>query len=179
MCGFLLQIYVINPILDDLKNVIRTSEHDGLTGICNRNRFSRKVKYYNSLKSIGILFIDVNDLKKMNDIYGHEKGDELIVAVADTIKSLKTEERNIDYYRFGGDEFIIVLPNATFSCLEEVQRELLAKMEKVQLEGIMQKYSVAVGKAYKDISIDVEVLVKKADIEMYLHKKESKKAANR
>lgn len=167
------QIFVINPIVEELQNAKRTAGQDVLTGIGNRNSFIERTPFYNDCKSIGILFIDVNDLKKTNDTYGHEAGDELICSVAKTIKNLEGVN---DCYRFGGDEFVIVLPNATLQQLEKVQKDLSNKIAQLQLNLSPNKCSVAIGSGYKDFDINVESLIKKADTDMYQQKKKQKAA---
>ena len=87
------------------------SEHDELTGLYNKrslNRYLEDVFEACKLneKELGILFLDIDYFKQLNDRYGHGKGDEGICAVADTLKRIFPE----DYVaRYGGDEFLVVM----------------------------------------------------------------------
>ena len=78
------------------------SEHDSLSGCYNRVHLERVKEQYENQLLTYVIFIDVNNLKKMNDIYGHEAGD------------LKFWESYGDVYRMGGDEFMVVLSNLDF-----------------------------------------------------------------
>lgn len=87
------------------------SEHDGLSGCYNRVHLDRVKSQYENQQSTFIIFIDVNNLKKMNDIYGHEAGDNLIKSAANALSFWNSHG---DVYRMGGDEFMIVLSNKNF-----------------------------------------------------------------
>jgi len=101
------------------------SEHDELTGLYNKrslNRYLEDVFEDCKLneKELGILFLDIDYFKQLNDRYGHGKGDEGICAVADTLKRIFPE----DYVaRYGGDEFLVVMP----------ERDLAYAMEHAEL----------------------------------------------
>jgi len=106
---------------------------DGLTGLFNHrviiekltSEINRGVRYGHE---ISVAMLDIDDFKKVNDIYGHLKGDEVIRAVADTIiKNI----RNIDMAgRYGGEEFLIVLPETdlknAYIVLERIRKDIEA-----------------------------------------------------
>lgn len=167
-----LHCYLINPIIQAIHHTRSISEHDGMTGLCNRVRFQKKIQEYNQCESIGVLFIDVNDLKKTNDFYGHEAGDELICSVSQLIKNLNS--KNLDSYRFGGDEFVVILSNSTEEQIEEKLKEFLDKIENISLKLSPIKVSVACGIAFTTSDINVKSLIKKADYNMYKNKMEQK-----
>ena len=101
------------------------ADHDELTGLYNKrnlNRYLEDVFEACKLneKELGILFLDIDYFKQLNDRYGHGKGDEGICAVADTLKRIFPE----DYAaRYGGDEFLVVMP----------ERDLTYAMEHAEL----------------------------------------------
>lgn len=108
--------FKINPKLVDIKSfehVIRTSTHDALTGLLNRNYFQdtlghqlAQAKRFDS--NLSLLFIDIDDFKEVNDGYGHVVGDSVIRRVA---KIIKTEIRQSDLaIRYGGEEFVVLMP---------------------------------------------------------------------
>lgn len=164
---------LIKPIIQAIHHTKRISEHDGMTGLCNRVRFQKKIQEYNQCESIGVIFIDVNDLKKTNDFYGHEAGDELLCSVSKLIKNLNSN--NLDSYRFGGDEFVVILSNSTEEQIEEKLKEFLDKIENISLKLSPIKVSVACGIAFTTSDINVNSLIKKADYNMYQNKMEQKK----
>ena len=78
------------------------SEHDALTGCYNRNHLSKVKSRYEQQRSFFVVFIDVNNLKRMNDEFGHEAGDSLLKNVASKMQFWNSYG---DVYRLGGDEF--------------------------------------------------------------------------
>lgn len=87
---------------------------DHMTGLYNRTAFSEhKVEYkhiIDSFSPLGIIQFDVNNLKKVNDTLGHEKGDQMIKAVADGLKHAFSEYTDTCFsYRTGGDEFLTII----------------------------------------------------------------------
>ena len=86
---------------------------DPLTSLYNRFYFDKKIAKYvkKDLFPVGIIFGDVNGLKLINDTFGHQEGDEFLIIVSKILKEVCTETETP--FRFGGDEFCIVLPNAS------------------------------------------------------------------
>jgi diguanylate cyclase (GGDEF)-like protein len=84
------------------------SEHDILTGCYNRNYLDRVKGSYEASQNFVVCFIDVNNLKRMNDEFGHEAGDILLRAAA---SKLAYWSKLGDVYRMGGDEFMFVIVN--------------------------------------------------------------------
>lgn len=82
------------------------SYHDNSTTFYNRNRYIKDTqKLFNMDTSLGIIYLDVNGLKDVNDQFGHEVGDALLVECA---RRMKMVFKKADFYRIGGDEFIII-----------------------------------------------------------------------
>lgn len=133
---------------------------DGMTGALNRNAFIRDTMPDDSkeLLSAGCFFVDINGLKRMNDTYGHEAGDELIRQVYDAVCS---EVKDYPVYRLGGDEFVVLCQN--------VSREEMAVMEQKLQKKLSGEngYSAAVGAAYLENPNDLSVMIDEADQRMY------------
>lgn len=146
------------------------SEHDLLTGLYNRRSYFTKCKEeYNMLASVGIFFMDVNNLKDTNDRYGHDAGDALLKKAAESIKAMVSE--NLHGFRMGGDEFIMVALNCTESDVSEIKARWQKELDIVNEKYGMSPCSVAVGTAFAKGSFQIEELCKIADDRMYEDKR--------
>ena len=150
--------------------------YDSLTGVYNRHfmeeTLSREVKQSKRYhRNIAFIMIDLNDLKEINDKYGHKTGDEVIKIVS---RILKNEARETDIIvRFGGDEFLIILPETSNEVFKIKERYIKA-MEKWNKKNDKYPFNVSfsVGSAYwaPNKYDDVDKVIEKADQKMYHHK---------
>ena len=138
------------------------SYKDGLTGLYNRNKYIQILTSYEPTqnKSVGVMYLDLNGLKKVNDQQGHEAGDILICNVAKIIDAIYPNEA----YRIGGDEFVIV-------SFDTEQKEFEQKVMMLQEKMIEKHISVSIGALWKEKCDDIEALLKNADECMYEEKK--------
>jgi diguanylate cyclase (GGDEF)-like protein len=127
----------INRILRERRlraELKRISTRDGLTGLYNRRYFDENLKHeasraFRQNYSLYLLFIDLDDLKAYNDKYGHQQGDNLLIELAEII--LDNVRKDVDSaYRYGGDEFAIVLPHANRQQALMVAERLLKSFSK-------------------------------------------------
>ena len=146
---------------------------DPLTGTANRLAFDEALqRLIDKVKEepFGLVLVDVDGFKQINDIRGHEFGDRILVDVADRMKA--TVRENDVVSRFGGDEFAVLLPNTLGVSLDEVVQRLGEKL-RFDRDGV--KVSVSIGACHSDQ--DLQTMVGAADREMYackrLHKKNS------
>jgi diguanylate cyclase (GGDEF)-like protein/PAS domain S-box-containing protein len=147
--------------------------HDVLTGLHNRKAFLEKLdevlreaKRYENFRSL--LFIDLDHFKKVNDVYGHEVGDKLLMQVATRLTEIL---RDTDYVsRLGGDEFTIILGGPAKTNLEKVAARVLKTLSKpYTIQGIKIDFvtpSIGAG-TYPEDGQDAEILLKNADGAMY------------
>lgn len=156
------------------QNMIKIqAETDGLTGLENRGKYNDRIKNeYSKLNSVYIAFIDVNYLKKMNDICGHEAGDSVLKRVANEMKRLICE--NIHGYRIGGDEFVLIFCNYAKEKAEHVLKEWEKDIEPLNRKEDPVHCSLAIGKAFSQKPVDIEKVLKDADKDMYEVKKAMK-----
>ena len=145
------------------------AQTDSLTFLNNRYSYSEKVNEINEdLKNqkdikFTVIMIDLNFLKKLNDVHGHEKGDIAFQRVADYIKEVFGIGNS---YRIGGDEYIAFVPDSTANDINARVQELKQKVEQ-------RNYHIAVGVEKQAIDIlDMERLIKKAEMRMYKNKEE-------
>lgn len=167
-----IRLYIENSMMRE--KLIYDSEHDGLTGMYNKGKYLAMLESdYQNLDSIGIFNFDVNNLKKMNDTYGHEAGDRLIIKGADSIR--KVTSSTVHGYRMGGDEFLMIACNVTEAEVTELKERWEAELARLNTleDGI--ECVIAAGVVYGGKGYDFAALMKEADERMYEDKKKKKK----
>lgn len=149
------------------------SHHDALTGIYNRTYFETELKaskYIND-GGLGVIVVDIDGLKFINDTFGHAKGDQLLVQAVHCLKNAFGDNAAIS--RIGGDEFAILLHGITISDVEElykyIQDSIQSENNRLPVDEIPLQMSV--GYAYSaEAGISIEELFRKADNKMYREK---------
>ena len=141
---------------------------DTLTRLHNRNRFNHVCDEYTRYprSRVGVAFFDLDGLKTMNDTYGHDAGDRLIVSAADSIRSLFSGNS----YRVGGDEFAVIVPNIE-------QDEFDIQVDKVRRLMKKNDISVAIGVSWHEECLSIKRQLKEADERMYIEKAEHRRLA--
>ena len=128
--------------------------------------FLRQLEYK---EDVGVIYLDIDNLKKMNDTYGHEKGDEVIIKAANFIR--KHTQPGFSSCRIGGDEFVMLIRG----CSEETLNALVAIMREDR-EGDLSDTSaefycrLAIGGAFRKKGEIIADTIKRADEEMYKNK---------
>ncbi len=168
-----IKLYIENGIMRE--KLVYESEHDGLTGLYNKGKYLAMLeKEYLDMDSIGIFNFDVNNLKTMNDNFGHEAGDKLLIKAANSIR--KVTNNKVHGYRMGGDEFLMVACNVTQKEVDSIKarwEEELARLNTAD-DGI--ECVIAVGVVYGEKGYNLSALMKEADELMYEDKKRKKKS---
>ena len=160
--------------LEAMREIKNLSEHDALTNLLNRAKFdSLSRTEYRMLRSCGVIWFDVNNLKKTNDACGHIVGDQIIRLAADSIRSITN--RRIHGYRMGGDEFLVVVCDGEEEEVEDLL-QLWRERFKAMNETTRYPCSVAVGVAWAEGNFSLDELIRMADKEMYKDKHLAKKA---
>ncbi len=142
----------------------KLNDVDQLTGCYNRRCYGEKLKELqeNPPEKLGILFINLNGLRKTNEFFGYEVGD---IQILKTLAQLRHHFQE-DYYRISGDEFISFLP-------EMEERDFHSRVEALQTElHDSNNNSFSVGSAWNHKDYDVMKLVATADTVMYINKQE-------
>ncbi|TDO78293.1 PAS domain S-box-containing protein/diguanylate cyclase (GGDEF)-like protein [Halanaerobium saccharolyticum] len=143
--------------------------HDKLTGLYNRNFLEKELKRLSTRRQLPISVImgDVNGLKLVNDAFGHQKGNELLKAIAGIFETVCRKEDIIA--RWGGDEFVILLPKTSLDNARKVAeriRKSCAEADKMPIN-----LSIALGVAQiKNLDQSYEEVFKKAEAKMYRNK---------
>ncbi|HEU4708871.1 MAG TPA: EAL domain-containing protein [Methylophilaceae bacterium] len=158
------------------RRILYLANHDALTGLPNRNllydRMQHAIEQARRYKTmVGVLFMDLNRFKIVNDSLGHDKGDLLLKAVADR---LRYSLRDVDTVaRLGGDEFVVVLENITDAGhIQQFAHHLLHVIcQPVELDGTTLSVSTSIGASlYPQDGDQPYVLLKNADLAMYAAK---------
>jgi diguanylate cyclase (GGDEF)-like protein len=150
--------------------------HDALTGLLNRVGFRQHIDgivdpVRSDSSTAGLLFVDLDQFKQVNDRYGHEAGDELISKAAQRLEATAREGDGVA--RLGGDEFAVVLPGVSESDqLEAAETRIRAAFrEPFRLGDAMLDVGASVGGSlWPRDGQTVEELVAHADAAMYRHK---------
>jgi len=151
----------------------RLADRDGLTGLFNRRRMMELVQTAidEAVQGVGLLFIDLNGFKAINDEYGHAAGDRILITVATRIAA---RVRTGDFVcRYGGDEFVVILPNvpdaAAVARVADTIRDRVALPYWIQ--GSEQHLTAAIGESiYPHDGGSAEELLNRADEAMYRRK---------
>jgi diguanylate cyclase (GGDEF)-like protein/PAS domain S-box-containing protein len=153
--------------------------HDTLTGLANRTMFTQQtaatLRGDRDLTSVGALFIDLDDFKTVNDSLGHAVGDQLLQEVSSRLITSLSEEDLAA--RLGGDEFAVLVVDAEDQAgvvaLAERVLDLIAQPYRIQGRDIRVTASIGIAFADED-GVDAEVLLRSADVAMYLAKDRGK-----
>ncbi|MCR4587146.1 MAG: EAL domain-containing protein, partial [Lachnospiraceae bacterium] len=145
----------------------RLADIDYLTGLDNRRSLYAHFEELPSGSYIHAMFIDVDNFKKVNDIYGHATGDELLIKLADMIKDLS----HAFTARIGGDEFVIIFPEDQYDrrSIEKIAGEMLEGIHHISFrQDIMSWLSLSLGIVYhQPISRGLDDILSKCDTAMY------------
>lgn len=117
---------------------------DTMTALHNRNYYESMLSSYDQaeLLPLSIMMIDLNHLKRVNDRYGHAMGDRMIKQVAHWLKNLSHEATTA--IRYGGDEFVVLMPNTPYESAQKTANTLMAKGESHLIGDVVASLSAGV-----------------------------------
>jgi diguanylate cyclase (GGDEF)-like protein len=171
-----------------VKSLEKDLIHDRLTGLMTRAYFEhegqkhvRQVsetyqpvqrREWAGFDTLSVLFMDIDDFKKINDTYGHYTGDEVLKKVSDAIRE-SIRETDIAA-RWGGEELAVMLVGAGTEVAKRKASEILEKVRGLQFEEKNLHVTLSIGIASVDEEIEFEKLVRRADGAMYEAKRRGK-----
>lgn len=170
----------INISIEMEGKVRHLAYYDYLTGLPNKRLFNDRlnkgiIDAVQNEKSLGILFLDLDSFKNINDTMGHTEGDELLKLVSKRLTNILRESDTI--CRVGGDEFLILVKDLEIEdYIREISNNILDTFKKPFILNNQNLYiTTSIGGAiYPVDGVDVETLVKNADIAMYTAKEKGK-----
>lgn len=160
-----------------LSTVKRIMNTDPLTGIFNRRAIDKLISREFSLAlrhklPLSVVMIDLDFFKKINDTYGHEIGDYVLKSFASKVKKLIRKE---DIFgRYGGEEFILILPNTKIDNAYQASERIRHKIEKMKLKGIKGNITASFGLTEILPADNENSLIKRADDALYLAKRKGR-----
>ena len=150
--------------------------HDQLTGLANRLKFTNELRNamtraHEGAESGALLYVDLDRFKPVNDEFGHETGDALLVAVAERLNR-STRDSDI-VARLGGDEFAVLLVSAVPADIERVcERIVAAFREPFAIDGHRLRLGVSIGRSVYPLDADdADGLLRHADAAMFVDKR--------
>ena len=150
----------------------KTAYHDFMTGLPNRNQFNEEFPAFlmkaefNSTK-VGVLIVDIDNMKYINDSQGHSAGDKILIDAAKVLSQFKNS--NIIAYKHGDDEFLVIIQNA--NAVDTIINSCDAIFEAFQLNNINVSCGLSV---FPDDSKDENDLLRYSDIAVHCAKKQGK-----
>lgn len=148
-----------------LKMLEQLSYCDTLVGVGNRNRYIRDVesRYRACNGPAGVIYVDINGMKQINDRYGHQQGDQVLVDAAQKIRLLFSED---SIYRVGGDEFVVIVLGQEKELFDKKAQDL------TNLFAGERGYTASIGTSWSGFCTNIQAIIYEADEKMYHDKKE-------
>ncbi|MDX2367232.1 MAG: EAL domain-containing protein, partial [Colwellia sp.] len=170
----------ITPIKEHQKQLERIAHYDILTNLPNRSLLADRLsqamlRCSRHVQSLAVVFLDLDGFKAVNDAYGHDVGDELLIALSLRMKDALREGDTLA--RIGGDEFVVVLADLVKveDCEPVLERLLLAASEPITIDEVVLNVSASIGVTlYPQDNADADQLVRHADQAMYVAKESGK-----
>ena len=171
------KLLLVNKELQkDKKRFQLLATTDSLTRILNRGAIMNLIQdeinqYPSNQKPFCVVLFDIDDFKKVNDTHGHTVGDEVIIELT---KLVKNNLRDMDYLgRYGGEEFLILLPNTTLEIAKKLFEDILINLRATPLSSILLPIRISAGLVEYNI-ITIDTLLKKVDELLYQSKRNGK-----
>ena len=165
-------------VLYPLKNALQYHQamqlamQDGLTGLGNRRYFDEQLKraMHNANRhhaQVGLVLGDLNKFKEVNDTYGHITGDQVLIQFANILRTCVRDSDSI--FRFGGDEFAIIVENASEYALDIIQSRLGSSLKS---NVLLAKYHIgcSLGTTFMNRADNEHTLIERADQALYRQK---------
>ncbi|MBN2299738.1 MAG: PAS domain S-box protein, partial [Acholeplasmataceae bacterium] len=165
-------VLVFRDVTDKKKaerEIRHISEHDYLTDLHNRRYYFERLDYFHQEEfyPLGLMMLDVNGLKIINDAFGHHQGDQALIMIGSVLNETFEDKDVIS--RIGGDEFTVILPNTSAKALQSYKEKLISVMKNKRINNV--ELSLSIGyELIKNKNDDLDEIQKMAENHMYSHK---------
>jgi diguanylate cyclase len=164
--------------IDALRKKLEKSQqdalYDALTGLCNRRYFDEELATHSVRPNLFLLLVDLDHFKKVNDSYGHVMGDLVLKATAKKLQSMCRD--GAQAFRFGGEEFAVIIPNSSFAKARSLAEAMRKGIEKIGVKDkrsgeVLGDIAASMGLAEMIKGMNPLALIDQADKQLYMAKK--------
>ncbi len=154
------------------------SYHESMTGLFNKRHLTENREALEAYPTIGVIYMDVDNLKRLNDSSGHEAGDAVIRRTGAFIQRHAGAWPKASAYRLGGDEFLLLVGDCEASAFEAFVETMRADAGRTLTEPDSPvQCRIAIGARFQENPFDIERIIKQADEAMYRDKRSRRGAA--
>lgn len=140
-----------------------------MTGLLNRRQFYAITDQSNlntlpAQQQFSLLLVDTDHFKNINDLFGHLKGDEVLIALSRTLEACSREGDMV--FRWGGEEFVILLPRTSLDTAMQIAESVRAAVARITIPGL-PRFTVSIGVARHNQGESIDELFKRVDDALY------------
>lgn len=177
--GDKLMLCIIHDITEQ-KRLEQELEHaalrDSMTGLLNRRQFYAITDPNNlnnppAQQQFSLLLVDTDHFKNINDLFGHLKGDEVLIALSRTLEACSRENDMV--FRWGGEEFVILLPHTSLDTALQIAESIRAAVARITIPGL-PRFTVSIGVARHNPGETIDELFKRVDDALYRAKNDGR-----
>jgi len=159
--------------LENIQKITNYANRDFLTGLYNRRYFYRNMNEYiqtaqDMQEDFAVAMLDIDYFKKVNDTYGHEAGDKVLITIADILRS--SLNPNDISARFGGEEFCLVLKDVGAQSAQEILQRVRKRVEDYSFKGEQDEQiscTISIGAVMYDAQSNLDDTISQADMLLY------------
>ncbi len=173
--GYMLSFVDITEMKNSLIEAEKIAYTDPLVKVFNRRGFYKKLDELNKgeLEKTSMLLVDIDHFKRVNDTYGHDVGDIVLVKLCEILS--ENVEKTSVVARYGGEEFIVAITNNSLDYSLKKAEEIRKIVERYNFE-IAGKVTVSIGVSMYEIGSEIDEVIKRADEALYKAKEASRNA---
>ncbi|GFM11182.1 sensor domain-containing diguanylate cyclase [Enterobacter sp. M4-VN] len=149
---------------------------DSMTGLLNRRQFyniidQTNLSHLSAQQQFSLLLVDTDHFKNINDLFGHLKGDEVLIALSRTLEACSRQDDLV--FRWGGEEFVILLPRTSLDTALKIAESVRAAVTRITIPGL-PRFTVSIGVARHEPEESIDELFKRVDDALYRAKNDGR-----
>ncbi len=178
-CFALLDFFITALLYLIIQILLKRANIDELTSLGSKRCFKRSLasllKETNKTnRAFVLMMLDMDAFKAINDAHGHLLGDHVLYLIAQALIRVTASKNSC--FRYGGDEFAILLSDTTLEKAESVKTQLITEIRTITIEELDEPLSISIGMAQADRVSTMETIIHEADTDLYLQKRASHEA---